>query len=91
MAAEFLLRKKNLAVDDQFERAACTGYERERLDDMLVVTQNIGRRTDGPFCVVSGNAVFERDDVVLLHSSVSRLGNVFVAPDIEVFRQQGWK
>lgn len=68
--AKRLLREEQCIVDPKIEDAARSGDEGEGFDQVLVVAQNICRRTDGPFQVVSGYAVFEGEAVFFGHGEV---------------------
>lgn len=63
VAAQGFLGEEGFAVDFEFKGALGAGDEGETVDDMLIIGQDIGRRPDGAFTVVSRYAVFEGDFV----------------------------
>ena len=53
-----LLRKNKLAVNLHLKRPFATGDKGKRFDNVLILTQNFIRHTDGSLAVVSGYAIF---------------------------------
>ena len=68
--AQVELRVEQLVVHFELEGAALAGDEGEARDHVLVVVEDIGRRTGGPVVVVSGDAVFEGYAIGLVRHSV---------------------
>ena len=63
VAAQGFLGEEGFAVYLEFKCALAAGDEGEFFDDVLVVGQDVGRRPDGTFAVVSRHTVFEGDFV----------------------------
>ena len=61
MAAQRFFGEEGFAVDFEFKGALTAGDEGELFDDVLIVRQDVGRRPDGAFAVVSRHTVFESD------------------------------
>ncbi len=72
-----LLREDQLVVYPELKRPFCAGNEGERLDDVLIIGKNFSRHTDGSFCVVSRNAVFKGDAVLVGHRVPPHDGPIF--------------
>jgi hypothetical protein len=58
VAAQFLLGIEELVINPELKRAFGAGYEGEAFDKMLIVLEDVIRRTDGSFAIVSRHAVF---------------------------------
>lgn len=71
MAAELFFREEQLTVYPEVKGTLTAHDKRKRVDDVLVVAQNIFRHTDGAFAVVSGHAIFKRNRVFFLHQVTS--------------------
>ncbi len=70
MPAQRLLGEEQLAIGPEVEDPAGAGDEGEGFDHVLVITQNICRRTDGSVEVVSRYAVFEAEAVFFVHDDL---------------------
>ena len=63
MPTSFGFRVEHVTVDRHIEHAFRPRCEAQRVDDVLVVGQQIRRRAHGTVGIVSGNAVFDVDNV----------------------------
>ena len=64
VAAEGFLREKHFVVHCEYKDTFGAGDEREPLDHVLIVAHDFVHHTGGARPVVSGNAVFEGDNVL---------------------------
>jgi hypothetical protein len=67
MAPLSLLRVKQVTIDAHIKDAFFTHNQFEAIEQMLVIGQDIIRRTDGSFTVVSRYTVFNRNGKLFLH------------------------
>ena len=65
MAAKGRFGEEQRTVQRDFKAPARRGHQLERPQPNLVNSQQLGRQTDGPVRVVSGDAVFDADEVHL--------------------------
>ena len=72
VAAESLLGKQHFAVHGKHISALAAGDERKTLDHVLIVAHDFVHHTGGARPVVSGDAVFEGDDVFVHDDMVWR-------------------
>lgn len=63
MTAELLLGKKEFVVDLQLESALGAGNEGKRVDDVLIVTENVVCHTGSALLVVSRHAIFQSNPI----------------------------
>jgi hypothetical protein len=64
-----MFRKQQITINLQVKDAFCTCDEGEGFNYVLVVREDIIRRTDGSFGIVSRNAIFKCYDIFLFHKS----------------------
>jgi hypothetical protein len=76
MAADLLLGEKRLIVYYEVKHAFAAGDELKAFDDVMVVAHDVVRHTGGAGPIVSGYAIFERDDM-LVHL-------LFVSPVVRI-------
>ncbi len=65
VAAEGFLREEHLAVHCEYKDTFAAGDEREALNHVLIVAHDVVHHTGGARPVVSGDAIFEGDDVLV--------------------------
>lgn len=55
------------AVDFELKRPFCAGNKGETFNYMLIMAEDVIRHTDGAFAVISRNAIFEGDCIIIVH------------------------
>jgi hypothetical protein len=67
MTADCFLGEEHLTIHFDIKNPFCAHNQGEVVDNVLVILEQIGRRPDGPFAVVSRYAVGQRNIVLLVH------------------------
>jgi hypothetical protein len=67
MSADCFLGKEHLAIYFDIKDPFGTHHQGKVVNDVLVILEQIGRRPDGTFAVVSRYTVGQRNIVLLIH------------------------